>query len=203
MIGAPPKERSGSAYAIHSTGYKLIVVGLTRVINTQHPDRTARRSEIYLNLPQAVMALSDTNAAASGSNLRIVPCYKPTPVAPKITAISRSTAAADYATILEAHRRSPLRGCSPPMHISSTPEQHVLRVELPGFAPEMVTISAKRCETIAVIADMWHAEQNCHHEWSVKFSPRDVNMSTVRAHFSPAGTLTIHVSRQSGRYEWV
>ena len=39
--------------------------------------------------------------------------------------------------------------------------EYLLSVNLPGFMPEMVTVSARRDDRLAVIADMWHAESNC------------------------------------------
>ena len=39
--------------------------------------------------------------------------------------------------------------------------EYLLSVNLPGFMPEMVTVSARRDDRLAVIADMWHAEANC------------------------------------------
>ncbi len=51
---------------------------------------------------------------------------------------------------------------TPPMAVHSTPGQHTLAVGLPeGLAPEMVTISAKKGARLAVVADLWHREDDC------------------------------------------
>ena len=59
-----------------------------------------------------------------------------------------------------AHTRRAAR--TPPMLVRSTPAQHTLAVRLPeGLAPEMVTISAKKGARLAVVADLWHREDDC------------------------------------------
>ncbi|KAL5486257.1 hypothetical protein ACEPAI_7303 [Sanghuangporus weigelae] len=106
---------------------------------------------------------------------------------------------AAIAAVLEPHRRSPAPESRPMLRlVRSTEDEHVLSVRLPGFAPEMVTICVRREDKLAVVADLWHAESNCHHEWLVAFSSRDANVLQTRAQFSADGTLTIHVPRHHG-----
>ena len=77
---------------------------------------------------------------------------------------------------LAPQRRSPPPGTPRPVMRASTSSQrrrregtpdeiedseYILSVNLPGFMPEMVTVSARRDDRLAVIADMWHAEVNC------------------------------------------
>lgn len=70
--------------------------------------------------------------------------------------------AATVTAVLEPHRRSPPPGSRPALRIvCSTEDEHVLSVRLPGFAPEMVTLSVRRDDKLAVVADLWHAESNC------------------------------------------
>jgi Holliday junction resolvase-like predicted endonuclease len=45
-------------------------------------------------------------------------------------------------------------------------DEYVLTVELPvtmtkNLAPEMITISARKENKLAIVADVWHAENNC------------------------------------------
>ncbi|PIL35330.1 hypothetical protein GSI_02055 [Ganoderma sinense ZZ0214-1] len=94
-----------------------------------------------------------------------------------------------------AHTRRAAR--TPPMLVRSTQAQHTLAVRLPaGLAPEMVTISAKKGARLAVVADLWHREDDSHYEWEVVFSPADVDMMSVRAVFEADGQLMIHVRRR-------
>lgn len=100
-------------------------------------------------------------------------CPKPeSPVSPRIFFTSSngsededdegSTAQATVTTVLDPHRRSPPPGHRPVLRtIRSTEEEHVLSVHLPGFTPEMVTVSARKDDRLAVVADLWHAEANC------------------------------------------
>ncbi|KAM5539281.1 hypothetical protein V8D89_007154 [Ganoderma adspersum] len=95
-----------------------------------------------------------------------------------------------------AHTRRAAR--TPPMLVCSTQGQHTLAVRLPeGLAPEMVTISAKKGARLAVVADLWHREDDSHYEWEVVFSPADVDMMSVRAVFDADGQLMIHVRRRT------
>ncbi|EJD07072.1 uncharacterized protein FOMMEDRAFT_75640 [Fomitiporia mediterranea MF3/22] len=118
----------------------------------------------------------------------------------------RPLAAAQDATIaavLEPDRRSPPPGSRPVLRlVCSTEDEHVLSAHLPGFAPEMVTVSTRKEDRLAVVADLWHAESNCHHEWLVVFSSRDANVLQTRAQFSADGMLTIHIPRRKGNYYW-
>ncbi|KAI5120707.1 hypothetical protein M0805_007669 [Coniferiporia weirii] len=114
-----------------------------------------------------------------------------------------STQTATVTAVLEPHRRSPPPENRPVLCVAqSTEDEHVLSVRLPGFTPEMVTVSARKDDKLAVVADLWHAETNCHHEWLVAFAARDVNVSLTRAHFSPDGLLTIHVPRHNTNFFW-
>ncbi|KAI0707028.1 hypothetical protein C8Q76DRAFT_629119 [Earliella scabrosa] len=84
------------------------------------------------------------------------------------------------------------------MRLHSTPSQHTLAVLLPeGLAPEMVTVSAKKGARLAVVADLWHRENDSHYEWEVVFWPPDVDMMSVRAVFEASGELLIHVRRRT------
>lgn len=116
----------------------------------------------FLSHPLAMLQLQTTLA-----------CPKPeSPVSPKIFFTSSdgseyeddegSTAQATVTTVLDPHRRSPPPGRRPVLRtIRSTEEEHVLSVHLPGFTPEMVTVSARKDDRLAVVADLWHAEANC------------------------------------------
>ncbi|KLO07955.1 hypothetical protein SCHPADRAFT_835918 [Schizopora paradoxa] len=134
----------------------------------------------------------------------------PTPSTPQITSLaspelaldgdltSAQAAAVTTATVLELGRRSPPPNWKdrPTLKVSrSSQTEHTLTVRLPGFAPEMVTVSARRENRLAVVADMWHSEDNCHLEWVVAFPPGDVDLGSTRAQFSTDGMLTLHVPR--------
>ncbi|KAF9223805.1 hypothetical protein BS17DRAFT_705192 [Gyrodon lividus] len=83
------------------------------------------------------------------------------------------------------------------MIVQSTPASHSLSVTLPRvIQPEMVTVSAKKGDRLDVVADAWHMERDCHYEWQIRFTPGDVDMSTVRARFGQDGNLTLEVQRR-------
>ena len=59
-------------------------------------------------------------------------------------------------------RRAPSPARTPPMLLRSTASQHTLDVRLPaGLAPEMVTISVRKSARLAIVADLWHRENDC------------------------------------------
>ncbi|KAI9439744.1 hypothetical protein H4582DRAFT_1801756, partial [Lactarius indigo] len=82
--------------------------------------------------------------------------------------------------------------------IVSSDTTHTLSIVLPRpggapLAPEMVTISARRGGRLAVVADAWHLEHDCHYEWHVALPPREADLGAVRARFGEDGTLVIDV----------
>ena len=88
--------------------------------------------------------------------------YSSMPGPSNSAAPGHSSQAAAIAAVLEPHRRSPAPESRPTLRlVCSTEDEHVLSVHLPGFAPEMVTICARREDKLAVVADLWHAESNC------------------------------------------
>lgn len=154
----------------------------------------------------------------------------PTPLAPQITSLASpeleldsSSAQASVlttATVLELGRRSPPPNWKdrPTLRILRSSEaEYTFTVRLLGFAPEMVMVSARKENRLAVVADMWHSEDNCkksmctnksmllnfypkhlgHLEWLVAFPPGDVDLASTKAQFSPDGVLTLHVPRLS------
>ncbi|KAH9167862.1 hypothetical protein EDB89DRAFT_2074491 [Lactarius sanguifluus] len=102
-------------------------------------------------------------------------------------------------------RRGALAGHNvPPARIVSSDTMHTLSIVLPRpggapLAPEMVTISARRGGRLAVVADAWHLEHDCHYEWHVALPPREVDLGAVRARFGDDGTLVIDVPRRPPR----
>jgi len=64
----------------------------------------------------------------------------------------------------------------------------------------MVTISAKKGDRLAVVADAWHMEEDCHYEWQIRFAPHDIDMNSIRALFDDKGHLTINVQRRAQCY---
>ncbi|KAG5637958.1 hypothetical protein H0H81_002486 [Sphagnurus paluster] len=84
------------------------------------------------------------------------------------------------------------------MEVSSSPGKHTLHVQLPlTIQPEMITVSANRGDKLKVVADAWHMESDCHYEWQITFSPRDIDMTAIHAKFEPNGCLIIDVRRLS------
>ena len=48
------------------------------------------------------------------------------------------------------------------MHTTSSNSKYVLNVQLPiEIKREMVTVSAKKGDRIAIVADAWHMEEDC------------------------------------------
>ncbi|KDQ52683.1 hypothetical protein JAAARDRAFT_138259 [Jaapia argillacea MUCL 33604] len=83
------------------------------------------------------------------------------------------------------------------MHVSSSPSTHKLSVTLgKEFHPEMVTISAKEGNRLDVVADLWDREEDCRHEWHVRFPKNDVDMGSIRAVIEEKGELVIDVKRR-------
>ncbi|KAH9053007.1 hypothetical protein EDB83DRAFT_2225861 [Lactarius deliciosus] len=101
-------------------------------------------------------------------------------------------------------RRAALGHNVPPARIVSSDTIHTLSIVLPRpggapLAPEMVTISARRGGRLAVVADAWHLEHDCHYEWHVALPPKEVDLGAVRARFGDDGTLVIDVPRRPPR----
>ncbi|KAG9077635.1 hypothetical protein FS749_010456 [Ceratobasidium sp. UAMH 11750] len=65
-----------------------------------------------------------------------------------------------------------------------------------GFDPDCITISAKKDNTLAVVADRWELESNCRHEWLWNFG-KDADMRNVKAHYH-AGILRVNIRRIPG-----
>ena len=97
---------------------------------------------------------------------------RPSPNQPHVSfSSSFSCAAYPAPTIqaLEPYRRSPPPETRPELRIqggSHLSDEYVLMVQLPvtmttGLAPEMITISARKENKLAIVADVWHAENNC------------------------------------------
>ncbi|KIM80386.1 hypothetical protein PILCRDRAFT_73151 [Piloderma croceum F 1598] len=84
------------------------------------------------------------------------------------------------------------------MHITPSDSKYILNVQLPTeIQREMVTVSAKKGNRIAIVADVWHMEEDCHYEWQIRFSPYDINMTSIRVILDDDAQLTIHVERHS------
>ncbi|KZP17718.1 hypothetical protein FIBSPDRAFT_830296 [Athelia psychrophila] len=82
------------------------------------------------------------------------------------------------------------------MHVVSTASGYTLNAQLPiDIQPEMITVSAKKGDRIAVVADVWHMETDCHYEWQIQF-PHDINMNSVRVIVGKGGQLTIHAPKR-------
>lgn len=63
-------------------------------------------------------------------------------------------------------RRAPPSEAVPPLQIRASASAYRLAIPLPrpggrAFAPEMITLSAKRGDRLAVVADAWHLERDC------------------------------------------
>ncbi|KAF7965961.1 hypothetical protein HWV62_40721 [Athelia sp. TMB] len=59
-------------------------------------------------------------------------------------------------------RRAPSPSRTPPMHVTTTSSGYTLNAQLPiEIQPEMITVSAKKGDRIAVVADVWHMEADC------------------------------------------
>ncbi|KAG8695035.1 hypothetical protein FRC08_008108 [Ceratobasidium sp. 394] len=65
-----------------------------------------------------------------------------------------------------------------------------------GFDPDCITISAKKDNSLAVVADRWELETNCRHEWLWIFG-KDADMRSVEARYD-AGVLQVNVRRIPG-----
>jgi len=100
-----------------------------------------------------------------------------------------------------AHAR---RGAGPnasPAQVETFPTEYRLSIALPRpggapLAPEMITVSVRRGARLAVVADAWHLEHDCHYEWHIAFSQPDVHLGAVRARFGEDGMLVIDVPRR-------
>ncbi|KZS99172.1 hypothetical protein SISNIDRAFT_545982 [Sistotremastrum niveocremeum HHB9708] len=80
------------------------------------------------------------------------------------------------------------------LSVNATPTQHVLLAPLgPGFTIESITISAKRGNILAIVAERFDMEADCHYEWQVQFD-RDADMGQIHANLD-RGMLTVSVRR--------
>ncbi|KAF8486290.1 hypothetical protein DFH94DRAFT_850349 [Russula ochroleuca] len=106
------------------------------------------------------------------------------------------------------HHESPLARARagrnvPPAHIETFPKHYRLSIALPRpggaqFASEMITVSARRGGRLAVVADAWHLEHDCHFEWHFAFPGPDIDLEAVRARLGKDGILVIDVPRRRG-----
>ncbi|KAI0247664.1 hypothetical protein BJV78DRAFT_1243865 [Lactifluus subvellereus] len=100
-----------------------------------------------------------------------------------------------------AHARRGAGPNRPPVQVETFPTEYRLSIALPRpggapLSPEMITVSARRGARLAVVADAWHLEHDCHYEWHIAFSQPDVNLGAVRARFGEDGMLVIDVPRR-------
>lgn len=131
-------------------------------------------------------------------------CVSP-PVSMETMAVQQPTAPPRPESPLAHVRRGALGHNVPPARIVSSDTTHTVSIVLPRpggapLAPEMVTISARRGGRLAVVADAWHLEHDCHYEWHVALPPKEVDLGAVRARFGDDGTLVIDVPRSVTRY---
>ncbi|KAH8990244.1 hypothetical protein EDB92DRAFT_1865148 [Lactarius akahatsu] len=103
-------------------------------------------------------------------------------------------------------RRAALGHNVPPARIVSSDTTHTVSIVLPRpggapLAPEMITLSARRGGRLAVVADAWHLEHDCHYEWHVALPPKEVDLGAVRARFGDDGILVIDVPRRTAAVE--
>ncbi|KAI9463194.1 hypothetical protein BJY52DRAFT_1253594 [Lactarius psammicola] len=104
-----------------------------------------------------------------------------------------------------AHARRGAPGHNvPPARIVSSDTTHTLSIALPRpggapLAPEMITVSARRGGRLAVVADAWHLEHDCHYEWYFALPSKEVDLGAVKACFGEDGTLVIDVPRRPPR----
>ncbi|KAH9998917.1 hypothetical protein BJV77DRAFT_978028 [Russula vinacea] len=103
-----------------------------------------------------------------------------------------------------AHDRSSRVGHNvPPAQIETLPKSYRLSIALPRpggaqLASEMITVSARRGGRLAVVADAWHLEHDCHFEWHFAFPQPDVDLGAVQARLGKDGILVIDVPRRRG-----
>jgi len=84
------------------------------------------------------------------------------------------------------------------MHITPSSSKYLLNVQLPTeMQREMITVSVKKGDIIAVVADVWHMEEDCHYEWQIQFAPHDINMNSIRVVFDDEAQLTIRIERRN------
>ncbi|KAH9968470.1 hypothetical protein BJV74DRAFT_784966 [Russula compacta] len=86
----------------------------------------------------------------------------------------------------------------PPALFETSATKYRLSIALPRpggalLASDMITISARRGGRLAVVADAWHLEHDCHYEWHVAFPRPDVDLGAVRARLGEDGILLIEV----------
>ncbi|KAG8997738.1 hypothetical protein FRB93_013978 [Tulasnella sp. JGI-2019a] len=73
----------------------------------------------------------------------------------------------------------PARGKIMPMTLETRSDSYIFVVELPGYAPEAITVSCKKGNVLSVVADIWHRPQ-CLQHWDIAFDT-DVHTADIRA----------------------
>ncbi|THH19910.1 hypothetical protein EW146_g1341 [Bondarzewia mesenterica] len=87
-----------------------------------------------------------------------------------------------------------------PQH-HTTETSHTVSISLPRpggrqFSPEMITISVLKGDRVRIVADAWELERDCRFEWNLAFSPRTVNMASMRAQIDAInGVLVLDMRR--------
>lgn len=83
-------------------------------------------------------------------------------VTSKSMSLSSTISASTIPSPTARARRIPSPSRTPPMHITPSDSKYVLNVQLPTeIQREMVTVSAKKGDRIAIVADAWHMEEDC------------------------------------------
>lgn len=114
-------------------------------------------------LPRRIpFAYSKANRSATQPTLQSLTSLEPTmSCSPQISCASSLRASATDAA-LDPHRRSPSPDSKSVLRVAPANEEfYVLTAYLPGYSPDMVTVSARRDGKLAVVADLWSAESDC------------------------------------------
>ncbi|KAJ7291281.1 hypothetical protein C8J57DRAFT_1272123 [Mycena rebaudengoi] len=182
--------------------------------SVEHPSRFGRRS-IRLRTPSRTVlskenrdesAQPDRHAAKAHVCPSSVPAPVPLQVAspdlqlPVVSSLDRSPDLESRRPSFTARaRRAASASKYPPITITALPAQYTFELRLPdSIKPEMVTITTAKGDRLKIVADAWHLEVDCHYEWQIVFSPRDVDMSSIRAKFEDAQSrLTVSAGRRA------
>jgi len=107
---------------------------------------------------------------------------------PSITAYAASSSNSFMAT-------DPLPPKVLTMTLETRSEAYLFAVELPGYAPEAITVSCKRGNIVTVVAEIWHLPGECRQHWDIAFD-NDIHTSDIRASMDKAtNVLTLTAQR--------
>jgi hypothetical protein len=126
---------------------------LSPALTAEANDNTAPGLCVMAKPSQGNSSISSSSAPGGGGPRHALPLISPVVSMPSSQSMLSPTARA---------RRAPSPSRTPAMHMTWSSSNYKLNVQLPtAIQREMITVSAKKGDRIAIVADAWHMEEDC------------------------------------------